>query len=71
MTLYPEVARKAQAELDMVIGADRLPTFADRPHLPYIEALVKEVLRWNVVTPLGLSSLTFLGIEADFRRRFY
>lgn len=53
MILYPEVAQKAQAEIDEVVGNDRLPTFQDRPHLPYINALVKEVLRWNTVTPLG------------------
>ncbi|KAJ3821601.1 cytochrome P450 [Lentinula raphanica] len=54
MTLYPEVARKAQAEIDAVVGNDRLPTFADRQHLPYVDALVKEVFRWNVVAPLAV-----------------
>lgn len=53
MTLYPDVACKAQAEIDAVVGNDRLPTFADREHLPYVDALVKEVFRWNSVTPLG------------------
>ncbi|KAF9076562.1 cytochrome P450 [Rhodocollybia butyracea] len=54
MTLYPDVARKAQAEIDAVVGNDRLPTFADREHLPYVDALVKEVFRWHVVTPLAV-----------------
>ncbi|KAG6919294.1 hypothetical protein DXG01_007426 [Tephrocybe rancida] len=54
MALHPEVARKAQAEIDTVVGNDRLPTFEDRPHLPYVDALAKEVLRWNVVVPLGV-----------------
>jgi hypothetical protein len=53
MVLFPEVARKAQAEIDIVVGCERLPTFKDRPRLPYINALIKEVLRWNSVTPLG------------------
>ena len=53
MTLYPEVQRKAQEEIDRVIGSDRLPTFADRENLPYLEALVSEVHRWTPVTPLG------------------
>lgn len=53
MQLYPEVQRKAQEEIDRVVGNDRLPTIADRPNLPYIEALIKEVLRWNPVAPLG------------------
>ncbi len=52
--LYPEVQAKAQAELDAVIGhGTRLPTFDDRPQLPYIDAIVLEVLRWNPVVPLG------------------
>jgi hypothetical protein len=55
MTLHPEVAKKAQEEIDAVIGNDRLPTFADREHLPYVDALSKEVLRWNSVVPTGQS----------------
>ncbi|GLB39728.1 putative cytochrome p450 [Lyophyllum shimeji] len=54
MTRYPEVAKKAQAEIDAVVGNERLPTFEDRPHLPYVDALVKEVLRWNAVAPTGM-----------------
>ncbi|KAG1907691.1 cytochrome P450 [Suillus fuscotomentosus] len=54
MTLFPDVQKKAQAEIDAVVGTDRLPSFADRNSLPYIEALVKEALRWNVVTPTGI-----------------
>ncbi|KAG2152857.1 cytochrome P450 [Suillus clintonianus] len=53
MTLFPDVQKKAQAEIDAVVGPDRLPSLADRGSLPYIEALVKEVLRWNVVAPIG------------------
>lgn len=55
MALFPEVQKKAQAEIDTVIGNDRLPKFNDRDQLPYIDALAKEVLRWNVVVPLGES----------------
>ncbi|KAJ6595502.1 cytochrome P450, partial [Mycena vulgaris] len=54
MSLYPEVQRKAQEELDRVVGRDRLPTFEDRPHLPYLNAIVTEVHRWKPVTPLGV-----------------
>ena len=53
MTLYPEVQKRGQDEIDAVIGPDRLPSFEDRPNLPYVEAIVKEVLRWNPVGPLG------------------
>ncbi|KAG6332883.1 hypothetical protein ID866_6208 [Astraeus odoratus] len=54
MTLFPEAQKKAQTEIDDIIGPDRLPTFADRDRLPYVAALVKEVLRWHVVAPLGM-----------------
>ncbi|RDB29712.1 hypothetical protein Hypma_013789 [Hypsizygus marmoreus] len=54
MVLYPDVQKKAQAEIDAVIGQDRLPTLTDRPHLPYVNAVVSEVLRWNSVAPTGV-----------------
>jgi cytochrome P450 len=54
MTLFPDVQKKAQAEIDAVVGNDRLPKFTDRSQLPYVDALVKEVLRWNIVVPLGM-----------------
>ncbi|KAG1737603.1 cytochrome P450 [Suillus lakei] len=54
MTLFPDVQEKAQAEIDAVIGTDRLPSFADRDSLPYTEALVKELLRWNAVGPTAI-----------------
>ncbi|KZT28797.1 cytochrome P450 [Neolentinus lepideus HHB14362 ss-1] len=54
MMLYPEAQKKAQAEIDAVIGNDRLPSLADMDKLPYIDALVKEVFRWHPVAPLGL-----------------
>jgi len=53
MTLFPEVQRKAQAEIDAVIGTDRLPTYTDRESLPFVAAVIQEILRWHVVTPLG------------------
>lgn len=48
-----EVQKKAQAEIDALVGNDRLPTLSDRSRLPYINAVVTEVLRWNSVAPLG------------------
>jgi cytochrome P450 len=53
MTLFPDVQKKAQAEIDAVIGPDRLPSFADQDSLPYIDALAKEALRWHAVIPTG------------------
>lgn len=55
MAKYPDAQRKAQAELDAVIGPRRLPELSDRPSLPYVTALIKETLRWQMVAPLGKS----------------
>lgn len=54
MTLNPDVQRKAQQMLDEVVGSNRLPLFSDRSSLPYIDALVRESLRWKPVVPLGI-----------------
>ncbi len=49
MILYPDAQKRAQAELDKVVGRDRLPAFSDYEHLPYVRAMVKETLRWRAV----------------------
>ncbi|KAJ5673715.1 hypothetical protein N7507_002842 [Penicillium longicatenatum] len=54
MAFYPEVQRKAQQELDSVVGVNTLVQFEDRAKLPYINALVKEVLRWHPVVPTNI-----------------
>lgn len=54
MLQYPEIHRRAQAEIDAVVGTDRLPTFADREYLPYVNALIKEVLRCSPIIPINL-----------------
>jgi len=61
MVLYPEVQAKAQAEIDTVVGLTRLPDFDDRPSLPYIEAILREMLRWNPTLPLGMYHCTTNG----------
>ncbi len=54
MALYPEAQQKAQEELDRVVGSSRLPDFSDRDSLPYVNALIKEILRWHVGIPISL-----------------
>ncbi|KAF3910624.1 hypothetical protein ABW21_db0204541 [Orbilia brochopaga] len=65
MMLYPDVQRKAREEIDRVIGNGRLPGFEDRPDLPYIEAVVKETLRWVPIVPMGVPHTT--DEEDEFR----
>ncbi|KAF8161644.1 cytochrome P450 [Crassisporium funariophilum] len=54
MAASPQIQKRAQAELDHVIGTNRLPVFEDRPSLPYIEAIYREVLRFAPPVPLGV-----------------
>ncbi|KAF9260207.1 cytochrome P450 [Marasmius fiardii PR-910] len=54
MTLYPAVQRRAQDEIDAVVGRERLPDIDDRSALPYVNALIKEIMRWAPVVPQGL-----------------
>ncbi|KAF8890710.1 cytochrome P450 [Infundibulicybe gibba] len=54
MVQHPGVFKKAQEELDSVVGTYRLPTPEDRPSLPYFECVLKEVCRWNPPVPLGM-----------------
>ncbi|KAF7346414.1 putative cytochrome P450 [Mycena sanguinolenta] len=58
MAIYPDVQKKAQAEIDTVIGSHRLPEFADRPSLPFVEALCREVMRWRPMVPLGMAHVS-------------
>ncbi|KAF8171853.1 cytochrome P450 [Pholiota molesta] len=54
MAMFPEVQAKAQRDIDLIIGSERLVNFDDMSSLPYIEALRREVMRWRPVAPLGL-----------------
>ncbi|KAJ7250711.1 cytochrome P450 [Mycena rebaudengoi] len=54
MILHPEVLAKAQKEIDTVVGTNRLPTFSDRPSLPYIDCILSETLRWGAPVPMSL-----------------
>ncbi|KAI0058839.1 cytochrome P450 [Artomyces pyxidatus] len=58
MITHPQVQERARLELDEVVGRDRLPSFDDRPRLPYISCIVKELLRWKAVSPLGIPHCT-------------
>ena len=68
MVLNPKAMKKAQEELDRVVGKGRLPDFSDRERLPYIDALVKEVLRWNTPTPIAVPNR---AIQDDVYRGYF
>ena len=53
MIAFPHVQKKAQAEIDAVIGEDRSPLWSDYAKLPYVAMIVKETQRWRPVTPLS------------------
>ncbi|TFY82542.1 hypothetical protein EWM64_g1477 [Hericium alpestre] len=67
MTLHPEIQKKGQAEIDAVVGKDRLPSLNDRFSLPYIEAIMKEVMRWEPIGPTGLAHRL---MEDDIQDRY-
>lgn len=52
LAMHPEVQLKAQAEIDALVGADRLPNVDDLEKLPYVQAIIKELSRWHTVVPL-------------------
>ena len=77
MTLYPEVQKRAQKEIDSLLSSSsaraesrmdpastRRPGLSDREKLPYVSALVKEVWRWNPSVPPGAYGL---GIQLAAR----
>ncbi|KZT23364.1 cytochrome P450 [Neolentinus lepideus HHB14362 ss-1] len=55
MVRNPVIQARAQAEMDLVVGKDRLPTFEDRVHLTYLQCIVMEALRWGATTPVGVA----------------
>lgn len=52
--MNPDALRKAQQEIDAVVGPGQLPAFEDEEQLPYVTAVVKETLRWWPVSPMGV-----------------
>ncbi|KAI5118826.1 hypothetical protein M0805_009404 [Coniferiporia weirii] len=55
MLHYPQYMRKAQAEIDTVVGQSRMPSFEDEPSLPFLKALITEVMRWRPIAPTGVA----------------
>lgn len=66
MVLYPDVQKRAQAEIDRVVGSSRLPDFGDEDSLPYLTAITKEILRWSALVPFGECSLPLYYISSSY-----
>ncbi|TFK24657.1 cytochrome P450 [Coprinopsis marcescibilis] len=65
LAMNPEALKKAQAEMDAVIGSDRLPRAEDITRLPYVQAVVKENSRWHSIGPLSLPHLSMSEDEYE------
>ncbi|KAJ7167269.1 cytochrome P450 [Mycena crocata] len=65
MLSNPKAQQKAQAEIDEVTGGRYLPTFLDEAELPYVAAMVKEILRWKNVGPIAIPH--YLTVEDEYK----
>ncbi|KAG2036099.1 cytochrome P450 [Suillus americanus] len=58
MVLYPDVQARARADINQAVRHDEMPCLDDRASLPYLDAILHEVLRWHPVSPLGAPHAT-------------
>ncbi|KAF9457683.1 cytochrome P450 [Collybia nuda] len=61
----PHILKKAQQEIDGVVGYGKLPDFDDEHSLPYITAIIKEALRWRDVVPIAIPHLA--SVEDEYK----
>ncbi|KAG1743803.1 cytochrome P450 [Suillus lakei] len=62
MILHPHVQERAHDLIESVVGVKRLPTFQDRPTLPYVDAILRECMRWRPVFPFAIMHA---AVESD------
>jgi len=60
---YPETQKKIHEELDRVVGPDRLPRYDEYEKLPYLNAVILELMRWKHFAPFGLPHQTLADTE--------
>ncbi|KIY69829.1 cytochrome P450 [Cylindrobasidium torrendii FP15055 ss-10] len=58
MAIYPDIQKRAQAEVDEIIGRGNLPTFAERERLPFLNTVIKETIRIHPSVRLALPHTT-------------
>ena len=61
MVIHQDVFKKAQEELDCVVGQDRLPDIRDRESLPYLRCLTLELYRYVVIMRENIEEFTYVG----------
>ncbi|KAJ5532238.1 cytochrome P450 [Penicillium frequentans] len=62
MLQFPDVQKKAQKEIDDVVG-DRIPVYEDLDSIPYVRCIMKEVWRWRPPVALGHPHVTTKELE--------
>ncbi|XP_045494470.1 probable cytochrome P450 304a1 [Colias croceus] len=65
MLLQPEIQEGIHEEIDRVVGRDRIPTLDDRAKLPYTEACIREMLRFETLVPLGVAHRAMVDTKLE------
>ncbi|KAJ8279033.1 hypothetical protein COCON_G00060990 [Conger conger] len=63
MIKCPDVQEKVRAEIDHVIGQSRLPSMADRPNMPYTDAVIHEIQRMGNILPLNVARMAVKDMQ--------
>ncbi|KAJ7039818.1 cytochrome P450 [Mycena alexandri] len=70
LSIYPEHQERARREIEAVVGTARLPELADFGHMPFVEALIREIIRIRPSFPIGVPHLATEDIRASFACQF-
>jgi cytochrome P450 len=62
---HRSVQDRLHAEIDSVVGRDRLPGLDDRKSLPYLEATITELMRYRILVPFAVLHATQKDTEVN------